>query len=75
MLNIMVHQNGSRLDHLNRHTDNSQKKKALEWWKTQMKNGEGTSQAIRSIVKSLMKADAPKLPTAIHGHLRLNSIR
>jgi hypothetical protein len=41
-------------------------RKALEWWETKTGNCKVTPQAIRPIVKSLMK-DGPKAPTANHG--------
>jgi hypothetical protein len=37
----------------------------LEWWETKVRNCEVTPQAILPIVKSLIKRDGPKAPTAI----------
>jgi hypothetical protein len=43
------------------------RKKALERWETKISNSEVTPQAIWPIVKSLLKRDGPRTPTAIHG--------
>jgi hypothetical protein len=43
------------------------RKKALERWETKISNTEVTPQAIWPIVKSLLKRDGPRAPTAIHG--------
>jgi hypothetical protein len=46
-------------------------RKAHERWETRIGNCEVTPYAVWSIVKSLMKRDGPKAPTAIHGLLGL----
>jgi hypothetical protein len=43
------------------------RKKALERWETKISSAEVTSQAIRPIVRFLLKRDGPRAPTAIHG--------
>jgi hypothetical protein len=43
------------------------RKKALEPWGAEISNTEVTPQAIWPIVKSLIKRDGPRAPTAIHG--------
>jgi hypothetical protein len=40
---------------------------AVERWETQISNSEATPHAIWPLVKSVMKRDRPKAPTAIHG--------
>jgi hypothetical protein len=45
------------------------RRKALEWWETNVGNYEVTPQALWPIAKSLMKRDGPKASTAIHGPL------
>jgi hypothetical protein len=47
-------------------------RKALERWETTIGNCEVTPQVIWPIVKSLIKRDGPKAPTAVHGPLGLN---
>jgi hypothetical protein len=39
---------------------------ALEWWETKVGNSEVTLQALWPIVKSLVKRDGPRAPTAVH---------
>jgi hypothetical protein len=43
------------------------RKKPLERWETKIGNTEVTPQAIWSIVKSFLRRDGPRAPTAIHG--------
>jgi hypothetical protein len=43
------------------------RKKALERWETRIANCEATPQALWPIVKSRLKRDGPKVPTAISG--------
>jgi hypothetical protein len=46
-------------------------KKALERWYTKIGNCEVTPLNIWPTVRSLLKTDGPRAPTAIHGHLGL----
>jgi hypothetical protein len=48
------------------------RKKALERWETKTNNTEITPEAIWPIVKSLLKRDGPRAPTAIHALSGLN---
>jgi hypothetical protein len=43
------------------------RKKALQRWETRISNTEVTHWTIWPIVKSLLKRDGPRAPTAIHG--------
>jgi hypothetical protein len=43
------------------------RKRALERWETKIGTAEVTPQAIWPIAKSLLKRNAPRAPTAIHG--------
>jgi hypothetical protein len=47
------------------------RRRALERWETKIANTDVTPQAIWPIVKSLMRRDGAKKPTAIHGPLGL----
>jgi hypothetical protein len=43
------------------------RKKTLGRWETRIANCKATTQALWPIAKSLLKGEAPKTPTTIHG--------
>jgi hypothetical protein len=45
------------------------RRKALEWWETQIGNSEVSNQVLWLIAKSLNKRNGPKAPTAFPGPL------